>query len=111
MLNLTPHTITIIIHGQPVDFPASGTLARVEMTQTEVGRLNGVPLIQNRAGQVTGLPDDGTPCLVSGMVLAALPFGTPNVYAPDTGGTAVRNEVGHIVAVTRLITTLGPVMP
>ena len=37
------------------------------------------------------------------MVLAALPTGTPNVYAPDTGPTAIRNEAGYVVAVTRLV--------
>lgn len=104
MLNLTPHTITVMIDGLAVDFPASGKLARVEMTQTVVGAMNGIPLVQNQAGQVIGLPDDGTPCLVSGMVLAALPANTLNVYAPDTGSTAIRNEKGHIVAVTRLLT-------
>jgi hypothetical protein len=54
-------------------------------------------------GEVTGLPEDGTPCIVSAMVLAALPPGTPGVYAPDTGATAVRNDRGHIMAVTRLV--------
>ncbi len=37
------------------------------------------------------------------MVLAALPAGTLNVYAPDTGPTAIRDERGQVIAVTRLV--------
>lgn len=67
----------------------------------------GYILCVNDAG-VTGLVRDaqGVPllCIVSGMVLAALPAGTINVYAPATGATAIRDERGQIVAVTELVT-------
>ena len=51
-----------------------------------------------------GSPSDG-PCLVSSLVLSALGEEWKGVaFAPDTGDTAIRNESGQIIAVTRLIT-------
>lgn len=103
MLNLTPHAITIRTHEGDVTFPPSGQVARVSTVATDTGMtVVGVRVIRNTYGQVTGLPTDGTPCIVSGMVLAALPHGTPNVYAPATGATAIR-ENGQVVAVTELV--------
>jgi hypothetical protein len=67
----------------------------------------GVPVVRNTYGPVTGLVRDAQgvplPCIVSGMVLAALPAGTINVYAPATGPTAIRDDKGQIVAVTELV--------
>ena len=62
----------------------------------------GVPIVRRALGAVTGLPEEGEPCLVSALVLAAVP-GRAGVFAPDTGPSAVRNEHGQIVAVTRLV--------
>lgn len=112
MLNLTPHAITLRLDGQDLVIPPSGTVARVTVVPTPVKDLalpNGrtIPVVRNQSGPVNGLVRDSSgvpvPCIVSGMVLAALPPGTPNVYAPDSGSTAVRDERGQIVAVTRLI--------
>lgn len=108
MLNLTPHAITVRLpDGTDRIYPPSGTLARVEMEEEVAFHLHGiVPVIRRKPGEVVGLPTDGTPCLVSGMVLDALRGAghtAPNVYAPDTGPTAIRDEKGHIVAVTRLV--------
>lgn len=103
-LNLTPHAITLRVEMGEFTFPPSGTIARVSVQQVTVGCLEmGIQVVRNEYGQVTGLPADGAMCIVSGMVLAALPAGTANVFAPDTGATAIRNEAGHIVAVTRLV--------
>lgn len=102
MLNLTPHAITIALpSGDSVTFPPSGQLARVTSQEVVVGTLHGVPVIQRAFGAVEGLPDDGTPCLVSALVLSACP-GRAGVYAPDTGPTAIRKD-GQVVAVTRLV--------
>ena len=110
MLNLTPHPITIAIDGRdPVTIPPSGIVARVDTTEIPRGNMAfgdafaEVPVISRRFGEVTGLPTDpGTACLVSSLVLSAIP-GRPNTFAPDTGPTAIRDEKGHIVAVTRLV--------
>lgn len=102
MLNLTPHAITLALpNGESVTFPPSGQLARVASQEVVVGTLQGVPVIQRAFGAVEGLPDDGTPCLVSALVLSAC-HGRAGVYAPDTGPTAIR-ENGQVVAVTRLV--------
>ena len=109
LLNLTPHAIVLRTGEGDVTLPASGHLARVSVSSTCTGvTVMGLPVMVNQKGVVTGLSrnQDGTivPCVVSGMVLDALPAGTVGVYAPDTGSTAVRNEKGHIVAVTQLLT-------
>lgn len=41
--------------------------------------------------------------IVSSMVRDALGQSRPDVFAPDTGPTAIRNEKGQVEAVTRLI--------
>lgn len=112
MLNMTPHPITLQIDGrEPVTLPPFGMIARVETTEApagavtvnEAGVMGNVPVVRRTLGAVTGLPDDDTiPVIVSSMVLAAIP-GRPYTYAPDTGPTAIRDEAGHIVAVTRLV--------
>ena len=106
LINCTPHKITIVGMGE---LPPSGHQVRVEMVETVTTDLGGVPVITRKPGLVTGLPRDERgailPCLVSSMVLDALPAGTKNVYAPDTGATAIR-ENGQVVAVTRLVTKI-----
>lgn len=114
MLNLTPHAITLRTPQGDVTFPPSGTVARVATTETTVGLAAvgpgqyAVPVIATQSAGITGLPADTASlpegCLVSSMVLDALPPGTRGVFAPDTGATAVRNEAGHVIAVTRLRT-------
>lgn len=108
MLNLTPHAIVLRLkNGEDVVFQPSGTLARVSVVAVATGNtVAGVPVVRNSYGPVTGLIRDAKgvpmPCIVSGMVLGALPPGTPNVFAPATGGTAIR-ENGQVVAVTELV--------
>ena len=106
LINCTPHTLKIVGMGE---LPPSGHPVRVEMVETITTEMGGVPVITRKPGLVTGLPRDERgailPCLVSSMVLDALPAGTKNVYAPDTGATAIR-ENGQVVAVTRLVTKI-----
>ena len=102
MLNLTPHPITVQLpDGSRTTFPPSGQLARVTTEEVVVGEMAGVPVISRSFGQVTGLPEEGTPCIVSALVAGAVP-GRRGVYAPDSGPTAIR-EGGQVVAVTRLV--------
>ena len=108
MLNLTPHAITIRTAEGDVIFPASGTLARVTTVAVVIGKtIAGVEVVRNTYGPVEGLVRDEhgicVPCIVSGMVLSALPKGTENVYAPATGATAIRKD-GQVIAVTQLVT-------
>lgn len=54
---------------------------------------------------MTDLPEPklDTIYIVSGMVLAALNGSRPDVYAPDIGPDAIRNDKGHIIAVIGLV--------
>lgn len=108
-VNCTPHHITVEGVGE---IPPSGILPRVSTHSHEGYPVNGVRVRHKsyNTDTVTGLPDpvDGLVFIVSGMVrdaLSALPtlLQRPDVYAPDTGADAIRNEKGHIVAVRGLV--------
>lgn len=102
MLNLTPHSITLRAGGGDITLPPSGAVARVKTREEPAGEITGMPVIMRTFGEVEGLPPEGTPCIVSALVANAVP-GRKGVYAPDTGPTAIRDEKGQIVAVTRLV--------
>ena len=103
MTNLTPHAITLQrSDGLTVTFPASGILARVTSNEVVCGEAFGVPVISRSLGSVVGLLKNGGNCLVSALVLSACP-GVVGLYAPDSGPTAIRDERGHVIAVTRLV--------
>ena len=108
MINLTPHSIVLRTPAGDTTFPPSGQVARVSTIATPTGdTVACVPVVRHTYGPVTGLVRDAQgvplPCIVSGMVLAALPAGTINVYAPATGATAIRDERGQVIAVTELV--------
>lgn len=107
IINLTPHEIKVLDLG----IAPSGQVARVGVNQEQIGsvQIEGleISVVANGYGDVQGLPDpqDGVVYLVSTMVLQALESAglyRPDVFAPDTGPTALR-ENGQIKAVTRLV--------
>lgn len=100
-VNCTPHALTIEGLGT---LPPSGTLPRCAAVRTESSPVGGVRLVRQTMGQVTGLPDarEGVALIVSALVLGALNGTRGDVYAPDTGPDAVR-ENGQIVAVRGLV--------
>ena len=99
LINLTPHSVVV----EGLGTFESGGLARVSTTQKVVGNINGIDLVETAQGQVEGLPEmeEGKMYIVSGMVLGTLKGSRVDVVAPDTGNTAIRNEKGQIIAVTR----------
>ena len=102
LINLTPHPITIQPSGaQPITLPVSGRIARLDSAQEIDTGFAGVPVVTTRFGQVIGLPgpEEGKVYIVSSLV--AQHVRRPDVVAPDTGPTAIRQD-GQIVAVTRL---------
>lgn len=120
MINLTQHAITLrTVHGD-ITFPPSGTIARVSTVETIIGFIDVVPsgvpetdeqgntnchriaVVSRSFGDVEGLPPEGVQCIVSSMVADAVP-GRIGVFAPDSGKTAVRNDKGLVIAVTRLV--------
>jgi hypothetical protein len=107
-INLTPHAITIRLAAGDITVPASGQIARVSTSTAETRQIGGIPVQISTTGEVTGLPAPGSSVfIVSGMVLEALKnrgVTRSDVVAPATGPQdgAIRNDSGHIVAVTRL---------
>lgn len=116
VINLTPHGIRIAMSDESyVDFDASGQVARVSSKEVSGDELHAVtignaryehtaiPTVKMEYGTVEGLPEpiEGTVYIVSGMVLAQVPH-RKDVYAPNTGGTAIR-ENGQVFAVRSLV--------
>lgn len=104
VVNLTPHTIGIKVGENDYTFPSSGKNVRVSTKEIDTGLVgNIVPSIKRELGQVEGLPSPqpDTIYIVSSMVLSEIKD-RDDVYAPDTGPTAIR-EGGQVKAVTRLI--------
>lgn len=102
-VNLTPHQINLGVGEGSSIIPATGTIARVSVTQEEVGNLNGFYLKKNVYGEVENLPEydpnSNNIYIVSGLVLTALAGSRPDVVGPDTGSSAIRDEHGRITAV------------
>jgi hypothetical protein len=96
--NLTPHAIVL---NDGATYPPSGDVARVSMTHTQTGDIDGTPVFGTVYGSVTGLPapQHGTIYIVSAMVLAAS-SDRDDLVAPATGHPdVVRNDKGQIVSV------------
>ena len=108
--NLTPHAITIRqANGNDITIPTSGAVARVSAVPRDAYEdiRSPVPILPSPVwGVVENLPEPlaGWIYIVSGLVLAQC-VGRGDVFAPATGPQdgAIRNEKGHIVAVTRLV--------
>ena len=109
LINLTPHALALrAVDGSDTIVPPSGAVARVTCTPGGPSGVGGVPVPIYGAdvlGAVDGLPApvEGVLYIVSAIVGAAC-VGRTDVLVPGTGPSdgAVRNDKGHIVAVTRL---------
>lgn len=110
LVNLTPHPIVLQTpEGDRYRVEPSGTVARVASIPGDLVDVPGIPVPvagPDRPGQVTGVPRRrmDTVLIVSGFVGAALKGQRDDILVPGTGPAdgAIRNERGHIVAVTRL---------
>ena len=112
IVNLTPHSIVVLRDDglgcqEAAEFSPSGVVARVATKPGEKMEGKDLPLFTSTTfGEVEGLPapQAGTIFLVSALV-AGRCVGRADVFSPGTGPAdgAVRNEKGHITAVTRLI--------
>lgn len=104
-VNLTPHTINVVLEdGKELEIKSSGT-ARVNEVSEAVGDVAGINLVKMTYGEVEGIPTqvDGTVYIVSRMVLDAVRGTRNDVVAPDTGKTAVRDEKGLVKAVRNFV--------
>lgn len=95
IINLTPHTVNILIGDKQINIEPSGTVARCDVERTTVGSINGIPLTQNRFGKVTGLPEPqkDTVYIVSALVANACKERDDLVIPDET----VRDGQGRII--------------
>jgi hypothetical protein len=109
VVNLMKHDAKIQnSDGEVVSYPPCGVIATASEEFESTGlNILGAPVVKRlRTGLVDGLPDPvaGTVYLVAGVVLDALEgSGRSDVFAPDSGPSAVRNPAGHVLHVTRLV--------
>ncbi len=106
MKNLTPHDIVVYVGNTEHVFVKSGEVARVSVTDVVIGHEDGIEIVVSNFGGVVGVPEvGGEKFLVSAMVLGALGVEyRGQAFAPDTGASAIRNNDGQVVGVTRLKT-------
>ena len=109
-VNLTPHPIVLRGSAGDLTVEPSGTVARVSTVAGTVADRDGFPVpvaSPTQFGEVEGVPaaEEGTAFIVSALVAGRV--SRADVFAPGTGPQdgAIRNDKGHIVAVTRLIAT------
>ncbi len=107
VINLTPHAINV---GEKT-YEASGMVARISVKSgRRIGTIDGTPVFdRDEVVSIENLPEStkGVYYIVSGMVGNMLDEERRergDVLVPGTGPQdgAIRNEKGHIVAVTRL---------
>ena len=108
-VNLTPHAIVMRGEdGTDTTVAPSGAVARVsELPMVATRMLNGIRVLGRTGfGPVLDLPapQEGVVFIVSGMVLDKVVGRNKDVIAPATGPSdgTIRNDKGHIVAVTAL---------
>jgi len=110
MINLTPHTVSIIGDTEEFTFPPSGYVARVAMTTTpsvELTREVGLPIHTVEYGEAEVPPEfRGKDLIVSSMFADAYRtqhgFDGQRLFVPDSGPSAIRED-GQIRAVRQLL--------
>jgi hypothetical protein len=111
-INLTPHPIRVFKpDGSVEEISPSGQVARVREVRKKAGEVGGLPVFAVEYGEIEGLPSPqpGTYYLVSRPVLDALRsrgVQRPDVFAPDTGAGAIRNERGEVIGVKSLLSPI-----
>lgn len=95
-VNLTPHALNIRnANGDIVDFPVTGTIARVAQTATVVNVINGINITKQVFGNVVDLPDPqpDTIFIVARLVAAAAPD-RKDLMIP---GPMIRDDQGRVI--------------
>lgn len=101
LVNLTPHTLNLVVSDRTVSVPPSGAVARCAQVSAPAGEVDGVPLVSVSYGEVQGLPEpsDGVTFVVSALVRAAVPH-RHDVASP---GDLVRDAGGNVVGCRNLV--------
>lgn len=103
IVNLTPHTLAILVPGNTIYIEPEPVPARVEVTFEDGGVVSGIPVGYAKYGEIENLPEpkEGTIYVVSGMVESrAL---RKDVYSP---GKLVRDSNGRPVGCEGLKQTI-----
>jgi len=110
IINLTPHTIKVMVGENVIEFPASGTIARCQTIEVDEEPVLDLPVVSQRFGAIEGLPEPqkDTIYLVSMVVGQAVANGAYSarydVYGPNTSPSSViRDDKGQISAVRSLV--------
>jgi hypothetical protein len=94
IINLTPHTINVVLDNKTIEIPSSG-VARCSQTTVPVGEINGIPLTSTTFGEVIDLPEptEDTLFVVSRLIMSACPTRTDLLVPNDM----VRDEEGKVI--------------
>lgn len=98
IINLTPHSLTLVGGNGALEVPPSGTVARLAVTRTALSPvvIDGVTLAVNLPvmGDVTDLPSavDGVILVVSALVAGAV--NRSDVMSP---GELIRDNAGNVI--------------
>jgi hypothetical protein len=100
VVNLTPHTVRVVVEEQEIEFPASGSIARITSESVVIGDVNGIPVTETVWGEVINLPEpqENTIYICSMPVVEQVKSFRQDVMRPDTGPTCIRKD-GQIWAV------------
>ena len=98
LVNLTPHTVKVVVEGDVALELSSVGVARVSAKTEVVGEVAGFELRHSEFGEVAGLPEaeEGTLFVVSRMVKSAVPH-RHDCVVPDG---LVRDVDGNILGCT-----------
>jgi len=104
IVNLTPHSLNILVDGKDIVVQPSGTIARAATVRKQMGSISidgvDVPINKTVFGDISGLPDPApdTIYVVSMLVAQAVP-NRDDVYIVDD---IVRDDQGRIIGAKAL---------
>lgn len=101
VINLTPHAISLAnANGEIISIiEPSGSVARVETTQINLGEAAGVPITKTIFGDPVGLPEARQDTILLTSTIVAQAVQRVDVVSPLTDKTAIRNAAGQVIAV------------
>lgn len=94
LVNLCPHSM--IVEGvETVYLPPAAFPARLRLEETEVGYLDGIPIVEQKALDPVGLPSEnqGVLLVVSSMLRVAQPHRL-DLVSPTR---LIRNDLGEVI--------------
>ena len=103
VVNLTPHSVSVLVGDTMKNIPPSGKVVRVSSHCEPCGTIDGMQVVLCHEGEPRGLPEpkEGIVYLVSSVVAKSVK--RKDVLSPDTSDDGViRDGNGYILAVKRL---------